>query len=286
MKESIEQIVDAMPSTKAGGMQHRPKHFKRTRTLGKISPAGLALVVATLTVTAVLGGYFYSLMTVEISGDVEIYGRTVTSVFEFDDTPIEGGTLSMPIDITEITNGDTLIFEHTVANMDMGDWCVDIMSSLDQHQLNPMDPYYGLTFNCTPNHFLISPEETETLTFTFDCNHEFMQPSIYGGDDSPTIWVNITIENVEQPLANDDTYHGVGNGFVAHVLDNDYPDDVILFFSTPCVDYSIVTSIVGDTIVLDTHNAPTEWTSTTFSYTIKDTTGLLSDTATVTIWRI
>jgi hypothetical protein len=259
--------------------------MRHTKLMGKMSPAGIALFVAAITVTAVLGGFFYSTMFVRNSGEVVITGRVTTSVFEFDDTPIEGGLLSMPLDISAIANGDTFTFEHTVSNLDMGDWCVDINSSLDKHQLDPMDPYYGLSFSCTPNHFLISPEDTETLTFTFLCNHEFMQPSIYGGDDSPIVWVNVTIKNVEQPLAVDDTYHGVTDGFIATVMDNDLPPSAHISAKTDCLDYGITVSIVGDTLVFDTHSAPGAWTTTTCSYTLSDWSGLLTDTATVTIWK-
>lgn len=276
-------------SPKAGASKRH--NFKRTKFLGKVSPGGIALLISAMVGMAVLGGYFYSTMNVEMAGEVDVTGRTLTSVFSFDDIPIEGGVLNLPLDLTAITSGDVKQYEHNITNEDMGDWMITIGCSLDDI-VDPMDPYYGIWFDCSPNNFVMSPTETVNITFWFNCSHEYMDPLLYGGDGTLIVNVTVLIESVSPPVAGDDGPYGYHNANVDYIdlydlFDNDmdYTGEGLEIVSCEWVG-------TGDGMVLHINGVfPDQFISVSnlvggahsFTYTIEDGNGL-QDTATVEIY--
>lgn len=271
------------------GEAKRPK-FKRTKFLGKLSPGGLALFVIAITVSAVLGGFFYSFMVVQLEGDVDISGRTITSVFKWDGENIVGDTLNVPLDITEISNGEYQVFFHNVSNEDMGNWMISInQSSMEEIYSNESHPFYGFSLVCTPDSFVLGPGSHQDIMFNYSTNHEMMDPELFGSDDGILhMSISVEIEEfIDVILAVDDsvTLQGINNEY--EVLLND--DCGLQGVMITSVDGSLLPSDTTVTIAPDGQSVlmttggtqPRPWT---FSYEItSNASPWITDEATVTI---
>lgn len=291
----IENFVDGITSTNAETFKHK-SHSKRA--FKRVSPLGVVLIVFATVGMAVLGGYFYSLMTVTQTGNVDVGGRELTSVFEWDATPIEGGTLTQTLDVGSLTVNEHKSYPHTIENMDMGDWLVTVtlyyQNETTQEWIdfdditNPMDPLYGITFKSVPNNFIVSPTELVDITFWYNVSHEYMDPTIYGGFDNYDFKVVVTIESASPPVANDDgplQYSKSGSGTLSMDIlanDIDYVGDGLTVSDLTWVGD-------GAGMTLDFHDGVvwiTGWGGVagyhSFTYTITDAFDL-TDTATATI---
>ncbi|MEO5351232.1 MAG: hypothetical protein H7836_16545 [Magnetococcus sp. YQC-3] len=210
MEKNIEKQVDSLLSHKAG-VEDKKHFFKRTRRTFKLSPGVIALIITGLSVSAVLGGMFYSQMYVTFEGNVAVGGRTTTSVFSWDSQPIENGELVLPIEFTELNAGESWRFNHTITNEDMGDWLIGARLLIEDSQdyiINTNSPYYGITFAMCPDEFLMSPGESVDVSFYVNVSHEFMQPSLYGGVDNPLMTIEVSVMSVTPPVAVNDTSDG------------------------------------------------------------------------------
>lgn len=289
MKQDIENIVDALPSTNAGGNNTRPK-FKRTKFLGKLSPLGITLFAVAIA-AGVLISSFFTVYYVQMSGQLDVTGSEAP-LFYWDDTvPFVGDTCARQIDITEMTAGDTEAFPHNILNADSGLWKITFDLS-EVTFTDPMDPAYGFYFSisdyavngvpCDLGHLVISPGQKATFNYNYEIDAEMVTP-----DDPIDFQVVASIDPyVEFIDAIADSIPLVSPEQDLHVLTNDITDLGCHISSVNGAglpsDTHVTIDAGGQFVHLSTGGTgPKPWT---FTYTItSDHTPGLTDTATVTI---
>lgn len=138
-----KKILDAVGETKTTQF-HRLRHTKKLMGL----PVGtLALYVSAFLVGAVLISAFFTTYYATMTGDVEVNGiAQPPGPLTFDTTNLLTETTSLPMDITDLTAGDSESYTHTLASTN-GQWDVTFVSN--NQYTDPLDEFFGFSFDIT-----------------------------------------------------------------------------------------------------------------------------------------
>lgn len=91
-----------------------------------------------------------SLINISIFGDIETEG-TDYRIF-YDGVPCMEKNITVPCDISNITAGQTLIYQHSFENRNSNDWKMIVnMSAMEQIFTDPSHPFYGFEFSVRKN---------------------------------------------------------------------------------------------------------------------------------------
>ena len=120
----------------------RRLRFKHMRILGIPAPFMLVLALGCLVTGVLISGLdWYS---VTMSGDVELNGSGEISVY-LDGALLTDQITAMPLDITELTTGETVIATHMVSSpLTDGNFIVTVHNNMDPEIFsNPLHEFYG-----------------------------------------------------------------------------------------------------------------------------------------------
>lgn len=212
--KSIEAWIDIQTSKASGEDQTRHRNhrnrMRRTKVLGKLSPIGIALVLIGSVALGVLGGYFFTTLNLNMYGTITTNGETVQSIFTWDGTMLTEENTSIPMDINSLDAGEYIVVDHILRNVDNGDWLITFTfgPEMDGIFTDPSNAFYGFSLEITPEFFVLSPGESQVISFNYSLHHEFLDPVVFGYNDTNDMPFNLTIhiDQVSYPSATDDTY--------------------------------------------------------------------------------
>jgi hypothetical protein len=153
--------------------RNRRFNAHRTRTLGKITPIGGALLIASMIATASLLGFLWTSYTVTIEGDISVNGSQGEICELYVDGIICSGT-SLTItsmDVSTLNPGDDITVTHHIINGNGHEYGFAI--DLSQMPLNYVDPealWYGLSIK---SYETGTTNELTTFTVPPETNYDF-----------------------------------------------------------------------------------------------------------------
>jgi len=231
-------------SLNAGHTTPRPKHFKRSKILGRISPVGLALLCIGIG-ASMLAGLLTDVFFAQTQGEIELNGNTVIPLFFYDEEPFTGRFYNASMDITSIDAGETQTFTHVLRNGDACYWAVaftgDAVDRFATWRNDPMNEFYGFNVSVTlpdgspiPALWTFGPTETLSFKITY-----FLHPEFVICTNLFEFYLNMSITKIDLPpvTTEDEVTIHYNEQILVDVLANDYdPEDdplTILSFTNP-----------------------------------------------------
>lgn len=275
-------------------------HKKKRNTIKALKGNLFLLGVVLIGLTLASGSLFilYSSYHGKMQGNINMNG--IESKLLFDSVRLTTQDFEIPMDITELTNGDSETFVHTfeIESDSMFDYDLSFdYSNMSDIFLDPENPFYGFEFDVQVDSVSILDTVTTveagtilSMDFIYTLHEDFMNTI----EDLPFELEVILTETLPPVItANDDSYSmAPDTAFDCYAMDNDVCDNDMLIISVDNVPSELTVFVSGPATghplgsyirVQSANPTPSPSGEYSFTYTIEDQITFDTDTATVTI---